>query len=168
MSDKTSQLTFQTYSFRFAEAILSFKFPDVVDEIRHVISDHIKYLDPYGKGKDRPHEAIKRAFKDNAGWSTEESISEKIRKKHDLFKNRIAIEIETTNISGTYRDYLKFLTSFNAGKIEVGILIVFSDEFVKKHYPKGRDLIFRRVKKDLELFRLIIPIPILVIALNTQ
>ena len=167
MSHKITQLTFQTYNFRFAEEILSSKFPDVVDEIRHVISDHLK-LDPYGKGKNRPHEVIKRAFKDNAGWSTEEPISDKIRKKHDLFKNRIAIEIETTNISGTYRDYLKFLTSFNTGKIDLGILVIFSDEFVKKHYPKGRDLIFRRVKRDLELFRLIIPIPILVIALDTQ
>ena len=168
MSDKVSKLTFQTHSFRFAEEILSSKFPDAVDEIKHVLSDHIKYLNPYGKGKNRPHEVIKRAFKDNSDWSTEESISEKIRKKHDLFKNRIAIEIETTNISGTYRDYLKFLTSFNAGKIDLGILIIFSDEFVKKYYPKGRDLMFSRVKRDLELFRLIIPIPILVIALDVQ
>lgn len=168
MSNKTSKLPFKSYSFRFAEEILSSKFPDAVDEIKHVLSDCIKHLDPYGKGKKRPHEVIKRAFKDKAGWSTEEPISDKIRKKHDLFKNKIAIEIETTNISGTYRDYLKFLTSFNAGKIDLGILLIFSDEFVKKHYPKGRDLIFRRVKKDLKLFRLIIPVPILVIGLDIQ
>ncbi len=168
MSNRTNRLPFKSYySFRFAEEILNSKFQSVVDEIKHVISDHLE-LDPYGKGKNRPHEVIKRAFRDNAGWSTEELISERIRKKHDLFKKRIAIEIETTNISGTYRDYLKFLTSFNAGKIDLGILLTFSDEFVKKYYPKGKDLIFGRVKRDLELFRLIIPIPILVIALDMQ
>ncbi len=167
MSDNKWRFPFRScYSFRFAEEILSSRYRTVVDEIKHVIFDHIKYLDPHGKGKSRPHDVIQRAFKDNHHWSTEEPISEKIRKKHDLFKNRIAIEIETTSISGTYRDYLKFLTSFNTGKIDVGILLTFSDDYVKKHYQKGRDLIFGRAKRDLELFRLIIPVPILVIALD--
>ena len=140
----------------------------MVREIRHVTTDHLKDFDPHGKGENRPHKVIQRAFKENAGWNTEEPISKKIKKKHDLFKNQIAIEIETTNISGTYRDYLKFLKSFNEGKIDLGILIIFSDKFIKKHYPKGRNPKLSRVRNDLELFRLIIPVPILVIALDIQ
>jgi len=48
---------------------------------------------------------IKRAFMQRC-WSEEEKISEKIAMRHELFKNEVAIEIETSHITHTYKDYI--------------------------------------------------------------
>ena len=93
------------------------------------------------------------------GWKSEESASRKSMMRHDLMKERVAIEIETSHIVHTYKDYLKFLSSFNEGKIDIGILVVYTRNFIKKHkLPHARPSL-RKVKKDLQFFRLIIPIP---------
>jgi len=155
-------MRYDKYSYRFAEEILNSKL-----ELKKEIEDIIRQIDAktFQGNEDKPHDIIKRAFI-NKGWSEEEIISEKIKMKHDLFKQRIAIEIETSHIVHTYKDYLKFLLSFNEDKIDVGILIVYSDSYVKKYRLGSDKPKLSKVKKDLNLLRTVVPVPIYVIGLE--
>lgn len=156
-------MRYSKYNFRFADEILNSKIAlktEIEDIIRRLI------LDPFGKGKNSPHKVIKNAFIQN-NWSAEATISNRTRMRFDLYKERIGIEIETSHIIHTYKDFLKFLVAFNDGKIDVGVEIVYDDSFVRR-YGLGHDKpTIGKVKKDLEtLFRPIIPVPIFVMGLE--
>ena len=123
-------------------------------------------IDPLGKDERSPHKVIKKTFLEK-GWSDEQQISQRSKMRFDLYKERIGIEIETSHIIHTYKDFLKFLVAFNDGNIDVGVEVVYDDSFVKKYnLPPARPTI-GKVKRDLEtLFRPIIPVPIYVIGLE--
>lgn len=153
-------MRFAKYSYRFAEEILNSKMA-----LKNEIEDIINGLSINLTSRVRPHDQIKNAFIQR-NWSEEEKISERVPMRHDLFKERVAIEIETSHFIHTYHDYLKFIAAFNEGRIDLGILIIYSDAYVKKHRLGGDKPKLSKVKKDLNLFRLIIPVPIYVIGLE--
>jgi hypothetical protein len=157
-------MRFQTYNFRFAEEIL-YSQSDLKKEIKAVLDPLV--IDPNAKGDNMPHRVIKAAFMEK-GWSDEELLSTQSKMRFDLYKNRIAIEIETSNIVHCYKDYLKFLVGFNMQKIDVGVEIVYANDYIKKHNPKKHAKpTLERVRYDLEhLFRPIITVPIFVIGLE--
>ena len=123
-------------------------------------------IDPLGKNERAPHKVVKKAFLDK-GWSDEQQISQRSKMRFDLYKERIGIEVETSHIIHTYKDFLKFLVAFNDGNIDVGVEVVYDDSFVKKHGLGHDKPTIGKVKSDLEtLFRPIIPVPIFVIGLE--
>jgi len=156
-------LRYSWHNFRFAEEILNSKLA-----LKKEIEDIINQLDvdPFGKGAASPHRVIKEAFL-RRGWSDEERISCRTRMRFDLYKERIGIEIETSHIIHTYKDFLKFLVAFNDGKIDVGVEIVYDDSFIRRHNLRPARPRMSKVRNDLEtLFRPIIPVPIFVIGLE--
>ena len=156
-------MKFSKHNFRFAEEILNSKIA-LKTEIENIING--LNIDPLGKDERSPHKVIKKAFLDR-GWSDEQPISQRSKMRFDLYKERIGIEVETSHIIHTYKDFLKFLVAFNDGKIDVGVEVVYDDSFVRKHGLGYDKPTIGKVKRDLEtLFRPIIPIPIYVIGLE--
>jgi len=156
-------LRFSKHNFRFAEEILNSKIA-LKTEIEDIIND--LDIDPFGKDERLPHKVIKKAFLER-NWTDEQPISERSKMRFDLYKERIGIEIETSHVIHTYKDFLKFLVAFNDGKIDVGVEVVYGDSFVKKHNLRPAKPTMGKVKSDLEtLFRPIIPVPIYVIGLE--
>jgi len=95
-------------------------------------------------------------------WQKEYKVSERSEYlRFDLFKNGVAIEIQLTDPSDCYNDYLKFLLAYNTERIEVGIEIVYDDSIAGKNIPK-----LSKVKNDLDIFRRIQPCPIWVVGLK--
>jgi len=72
-----------------------------------------------------PSSVFQQAFIEN-GWKKEYPVTEKARYlKFDLYKNKVAVEIQLADPSDCYNDYLKFLLAYNLERIEVGIEIVY-------------------------------------------
>lgn len=153
-------MRFERFSFRFAEEILNSKLA-----LKNEIETTILGLRLDLGSTLRPHQQIVNSFLQR-GWRPEKSVSKDFKMRHDLIKGRVAVEIETSHVIHTYKDYLKFLSSFNEGKIDLGILIVYTQGFIKKYNLPHAKPSLRKVKKDLQFFRLIIPVPIYVIGLD--
>ncbi len=142
----------ETVNHRFAEEILNAKF-DLKREIHETLKN--VHLDTHKHA----HEALKQAFIAR-GWNDEEPIAEGLRSRYDLYKNRIAIEVETSHRTNTYKDLLKFLVGFNENKIDVGVEVLWSDEFKKRHRLNPGAPSLGILSSDLEMFRLIVPVPV--------
>ncbi|MCS4538914.1 MAG: hypothetical protein HYY67_08665 [Thaumarchaeota archaeon] len=150
------------HNFRFAEEILNSKL-SIKKEILQIVDD--LQITPK-QNNPKPHKAIQEAFF-SKGWKQEEIATKSSGMRFDLFKDKVAIEIETSHIIHTYKDYLKFLLGFNEEKIEVGVEIVYTKKFLEKYGLKNKSMPeLEKVVKDLSLFRSTIPVPILVIGLE--
>ena len=140
-----SDLNYSTYSYRHAEIILNSKYA-----IRREIETILKTLEvehgerKTSKSKVLPHDVIQNAFIE-AGWSNEQLVSEDTVRRHyfDLYKERVAIEIEFARNEFLYRDYFRFLLAYNKGTIDVGVIITL-DPRAKKLYR------YRSVRPDIE------------------
>ena len=88
----------------------------------------------------------------------------------DFFKERVAIEVSFTHRSFIGVDLLKMETLSYSMKdeIDLGIMIVATDEFQKKHFPKtAGSMLFNQVKRYLEgPYKTAIDVPVLVIGLK--
>lgn len=125
-------------------------------------------IDPTATGDQRPHRVLKRAFA-SRGWITEERISESEAMRFDAYKlsERIAIEFQTSHVVHCYKDYLKFMVGFNAEKIDLGIEMVYSDQFVEDHSLPPWKPTLNKVSRELKsLFKPIITVPILVVGME--
>lgn len=121
-------MDFKQYSYRNAEMILSSKM-DRFEEIRKIISQQ--------KGKhpiDTLRLDILKGF-EKYNWSSEKIIHESFEKQKTFgsFRDRIAVEIEFSRYENVFRDYFRFLLAFREDTIDVGVLILYSDE-TRKHY----------------------------------
>jgi len=86
--------------------------------------------------------------------------------KFDLYKERVAMEVETSHIIHCYKDLLKFLVGFNDQRIDVGAIVVYADDYAKS-LGGGSLPSFGKVCRELEtLFRSVIPVPIFVVGLK--
>jgi len=138
-------LNYSTYSYRHAEIILNSKYA-----IRKEIGTILKKLEvEHGekrtsRTKVLPHDIIQKAFIE-AGWSNEQLVSGDTVRKHffDLYKERVAIEIEFARNEFLYRDYFRFLLAYNKGTIDVGVIITLD--------PKAKDFYrYRSVRPDIK------------------
>jgi len=87
--------------------------------------------------------------------------------KFDLYKpNLVAIEIQLTDASDIYNDFLKFQLAYNLELVEVGVEIVYDDMCRGPSFSNVPKI--SKVKKDLETFRRIISCPIWVIGLKPE
>jgi len=140
-----NNLNYSTYSYRHAEIILNSKYA-----IRREIETILKTLEvehgerKTSKSKVLPHDVIQNAFIE-AGWSNEQLVSSDTVRRHyfDLYKERVAIEIEFARNEFLYRDYFRFLLAYNKGMIDVGVIITL-DSKAKESYK------YRSVRSDIE------------------
>jgi len=147
-------LRFHVFNFRQAEEILNSKKKNF-DEIQEIIKGLT--LTPW---QEKDHTIILQSF-ESKGWSREEKISEDLEKawRYDAYNERIAIEVNTKSLC--HRSYLKFILGYNAGKIDVGVIIVYDETEVKD--PKRK--IYSITQRELKDLRTIIPVPILLMGI---
>lgn len=152
-------MKYSEYDFKYAKLILH----DM--EMRKEIEDIIKNANfRIGRNvKPTPAKILTKLFIEKK-WQPEYSVSKKSKYlRFDLFKNKVAIEIQFADPSDCYNCYLKFLLAYNAERIDVGVIIVYDKSVKGKNLPK-----LEKVKSDLEIFRRILSCPIWVIGLKAN
>lgn len=122
----------RTLDYCHAEDILGAK-PGLRDEITHILQG----ASAFGRLYDLPHRLIKEAFTQH-GWKSEVLVSSRTHRRHyfDLYKNRVAIELEFSQREMFYRDYFRFLLAEREGMIDVGVIIT-GDKEVAAHVVGG-------------------------------
>lgn len=163
-------MLFRSYDYRHAESILNANHR-LKKEIESILlaleleppSAHCKG-DPYG-----PHRQIQRAFL-RRRWAGEVIVSPRSNYRHrfDIYKERIAIEIELSSRERLYRDYFRFLMAEMDGRIDVGVIILLdADTHCLLHNGnKNGAPLLEDVIDDLNTMRSTITVPIWVIALG--
>jgi len=95
-------------------------------------------------------------------WQRQQPVtSEHAHLRFDLKKEKVAVEIQLSDPADCYNDFLKFLLAYNLGVIEVAVEIVYDDSVKGNNLPH-----LSKVRRDLEVYRRIIPCPIWVIGLK--
>ncbi len=116
---------------------------------------------------DPPHSLIKAAFTAR-GWKPEVLVSNRTFRKHyfDLYKDRVAIELEFSQREMFYRDYFRFLLAEREGMIDVGVIITrdLRLEHVVEPPPVRADI--EQARDDLSWMRGWLRIPIWVIGIS--
>jgi hypothetical protein len=161
---------YRDYEYRHALSILNAN-----HRLRREIETVLAHLDldlprPYArKEAASPHHQIQRAFV-RRGWQPEVLVSPRTAKRHyfDLFKERVAIEIELSNRELLYRDYMRFQVAEADGRLDVGIILLLDDDARYLHpwglrngLPRLEDVV-----DDLTVLYPTIGVPIWVVALG--
>ncbi|MGE4396259.1 MAG: BglII/BstYI family type II restriction endonuclease [Sulfurimonas sp.] len=98
------------------------------------------------------------------GWSNEMNLSANTDLTISAKKDKIALQVQTGNVSRTAYDLLKLQYLYLEGDITAGILIVPSKQAAKK---MGSNLAhYERLQKELQLFKKIITIPIILVSFD--
>ena len=166
-------LHLRTFEYRHAESILNANHR-LKKEIERVLARLELELPPgYGprnpRDASRPHRQIQQAFVRH-GWKAETLVSPRTTKRHyfDLYKDRVAIEIELSNRELLYRDYIRFLLAEADDRLDVGVIVLL-DEDARYAHPAGlRNGLPRLedVANDLAALRSVIGVPVWVLAVS--
>ena len=162
---------FRTYEFRHAETILNSNHR-LKKEVESILGGlELDFPRPYANNEcSRPHQQIQRAFLKH-GWHAETPVSRRRnarRQYFDLFKDRVAVEIELSSRSMLYRDYVRFLLAEAEGQIDVGVLLLL-DHDARDVHPAGLRNSLPRiedVEDDLHSLRSVFSVPIWVVAIS--
>lgn len=115
------------------------------------------------------HRYLQEAFKQR-GWKSEVLVSDRTMRRHffDLYKDRVAIEIEFSNRENLYRDYFRFLLAEHEGMIDVGVIITWDPRQQPEllEVPANGRADLQQARDDLGWIRLWYRIPIWVIGLS--
>ncbi len=162
---------YRTFEFRHAETILNSNLR-LKKEMEAVLSSlELDLPRPYADHESsRPHQQIQRAFM-RAGWHRETPVTLRRgsrRQYFDLYKDRVAIEIEISSRAMLYRDYIRFLLAESDGQIDVGVLLLLDHDARDVHPCGMRNGIPRLedVQDDLNSLRSVFSIPVRVVALS--
>jgi hypothetical protein len=158
------EVQYETFSYRHAEEILNAhlsirrEITSVLDEVQEA---------KVGLGAEALTPRIVSAFV-ACGWQKEVLVAENQphEQRFDLFKDRVAIEIEFSRYEFLSRDYLRFLSAYNTDKIDVGVLITHAESGLTRVKQKAVAPSLTRVKADLAWLRGTITVPLWVIALK--
>ena len=90
------------------------------------------------------------------GWTLERYILKEVAWRWDAYKDKVAVSIELSLIDAVHRDFLRAILAQKRGKLDV--LVYVTSTFKE---PK-----FRNVKRDIDIFKEILPVPILLIGLT--
>ncbi len=157
-------MEYRTIDYCHAEDILSAK-PQLREEIGRVL-DTMKCS--WELPEDPAHRLIKEAFRRH-GWKAEMLVSRRTHRPHyfDLYKDRVAIELEFSRREMLYRDYFRFLLAEREGMIDVGIIIT-RDRDLTAHLvgPLGNRADIQQVSDDLSWVQTWVRTPIRVIGLR--
>lgn len=85
------------------------------------------------------------------GWSIERYILQKVTWRWDAYKDKVAVSIELSLIDAVHRDFLRAILAHKHGDLDV---LVYVTSTLKE--PR-----FQNVKRDIEIFKEILTIPIL-------
>ncbi|HET7624294.1 MAG TPA: BglII/BstYI family type II restriction endonuclease [Verrucomicrobiae bacterium] len=157
-------MQFETFSYRHAEEILNSHLA-IKREITCVLEE-VEEAN-VAAGADGLTPKICSAFTSRK-WQKEVLVMENQphEQRFDLLKDRVAIEIEFSRYEFLSRDYIRFLSAYNADKIDVGVLITHSMSGLSRVKGKSIAPSMRRVQADLAWLRGTITVPIWVIGLK--
>jgi len=131
------------YDFNGAERVLRQK--GFLDEIYQII-ENIKRIN---------HSHIQELFT-QWGWDIEYQIHPDVTWAWDAYKDRIPVSIELSLIDAVHRDFLRLILWDHGGRVDAMVYI--TSTFKE---PK-----FKNVKRDLEILKPILKVPILLIGLS--
>jgi hypothetical protein len=164
-------MRFKTWSYRFAEQVLNSKL-----HLRKEIEQVIESIDVSSNKLSRPN--VNKIFREKFlqfGWKQQPKVAEEedIEAKLDFFKERVGVEVAFSHSSFLGIDLLKFQTMSysNLDKIDVGVYIAVTNEFLKKLIKEYKQkwegsLTFEKIVKYLPHFKSAIQVPIFVIGLE--
>ena len=157
-------MQFETFSYRHAEEILNAHL-SIKREIENALGK-VQETPVSAKADSLTHRIVS-AFTER-GWQKEVLVAENQphEQRFDLLKDRVAIEIEFSRYEFLSRDYIRFLSAYNADKIDVGVLITHSATGLSRVKHKAIAPSLVRVQADLAWLRGTITVPIWVIALK--
>jgi hypothetical protein len=134
---------FELFAFKDADKILENK--GLLQEVKSMMS-YILFVN---------HTAIQEWFH-KSGWSLENYIFKETLWRWDAYKDKIAVSIELSLIDSVHRDFLRAVLAHKHGLVDA---LVYVTSMSKE--PK-----FHNVKRDIEIFREILDVPILLIGLE--
>ena len=161
-------MRYRTFEYRHAEAVLGGN-QRLKKEIERILTLLDLDLGPsFNADANRPHQQLQRAFLRH-GWRMESLVSERTARRQyfDLFKDRVAIEIELTNRELLYRDYMRFQLAESEGSLDVGVILV-PDQVRSVHPPAARNgrPHLEDIVDDLNSLRHMVTVPIWVLAIG--
>ena len=170
----------ETFSYRYADAILEKAFPAEQQEIIDVI-EGVEWskksppvirerggrvvarltLDQKGTNK-----SIDSRF-ESLGWTPQPKIvsHSDSNLKADFKKGPIQVEVQFGNMARWYTDVFKFLLSYAADDIEVGVLIVAMKNTAIKIDENVVD--FERIARELPHAKMAVTIPVWVVGIGS-
>lgn len=101
------------------------------------------------------HDEIQEMFR-LWGWSLERYILQKVTWRRDAYKDKVAVSIELSLIDAVHRDFLRAILAHKRGDLDVLV-------YVTSTFKEPR---FQNVKRDIEIFKEILTIPILLIGIT--
>ncbi len=169
-----------TYSYRHAEAILLHEFAQEMQEITDVIATVQWQASPKGPtprvrdGRQVAMLSINQAATnrefdreiEQRGWERHPRIvsQSESRLVADFKKGPIQIEVQFGNMARWYTDIFKFLLSYAADDIEIGVLIVPMQCSARQ--IDENVVYFERVVRELPHAKMAVTIPVWVVGVN--
>jgi len=101
------------------------------------------------------HKEIQAEFY-NRGWKVEKQIFTESSWAWDAYKDKVAVSVELSLIDAVHRDFLRAILTQKRGDLDV--LVYVTSTFKE---PK-----FHNVRRDIEIFRDILTVPILLVGLT--
>jgi len=90
------------------------------------------------------------------GWSLEKYIFQNVTWRWDAYKDKVGVSIELSLIDAVHRDFLRAILAHKRGDLDVLV-------YVTSTFKEPR---FQNVKRDIEIFKEILTIPILLIGIT--
>jgi hypothetical protein len=165
------RLTFQTYSYRFAEEILNSKL-SIKKELESTLTD--LQFDVATLSRPGFNSLLRERFI-TKGWEDQPYVfgdRSDPGARMDFLKERVGIEVEFGHSSFLGIDLLKFQVSSFSGqdRIDVGVYMVTTREFQSKMTEYGNNwtgsLTFEKVTRYLPHLKSAIQVPVYVIGVN--
>lgn len=165
------KLTFQTYSYRFAEEVLNSKF-SIKKEIENTIANLT--FDVATLSRPQFNLLLRTSFIP-LGWEDQPYVfgdRNDPGARMDFLKEKVGIEVEFGHASFLGIDLLKFQVSSFSGqdRIDVGVYIVTTRDFQNKMRGYGNNwdgsLTFEKVVRYLPHLKSAIQVPIYVVGIN--
>ncbi len=152
-------MRYTDYDFKFAKTILQQHFPHLMREIEAAVAE---LNTPLGRGVRPTPAKVLEDLLVSKGWQRQQPVTPNHpHLRFDLIKDKVAVEIQLSDPADCYNDFLKFLLAYNLEVIEVAVEIVYDDSVKGQNLPH-----LGKVRRDLEVYRRVIPCPIWVIGLR--
>lgn len=163
-------MNLRTYNYRHAESILNANFrlkkeiERILGQLQFETAVPARRMETYSL-----HRQIQRAFL-RRNWQGEVLVSPRTAHRHrfDMYKERVAVEIELSHRERLYRDYLRFVMAEAEDRIDLGVIILLDKTSVPVHaaskwggVPRLED-----VEDDLKMLHAAITVPIWALALS--
>jgi len=145
MSTAHERASSKAVFYNYLNAVQILRKKGLLDEVYQIIAE-IDKVD---------HKKIQYLFKQN-GWEIEHIIHPQVRWAWDAYKDNVPVSIELSLIDAVHRDLLRLLLWSHENKVDA---VVYITSTFKE--PK-----FKNVKRDLEIFRPIFDVPVLLIGLH--